>query len=147
MNVRYTWSEFENDCYCMYRELVESNKQWRVLVPVTRDGLFVAGMLSHWMDIQLVDTLCLSSYEGTEQGKRVKILKKVAFHIDLLSGSGLLVVDAICDTGKTGEVVKTLYPQCTFASVLVKPQGEPVADHYGAKVSQNAWIIFPWDRE
>ncbi|MDG1738292.1 MAG: phosphoribosyltransferase family protein, partial [Paracoccaceae bacterium] len=60
-------------------------------------------------------------------------------------GTGILIVDDLVDSGKTLELVRSLYPNAHFACVYAKPEGEKQADTYITSVSQDTWIFFPWD--
>ena len=61
------------------------------------------------------------------------------------SGKGLLIVDDLVDTGKTGRLVRSMMPDAHFAAVYAKPQGKPLVDTFITEVSQDTWIFFPWD--
>src|SRR5438309_2039718 len=61
------------------------------------------------------------------------------------SGNGLLIVDDLVDTGKTGRLVRSMMPDAHFAAVYAKPQGKPLVDTFITEVSQDTWIHFPWD--
>jgi xanthine phosphoribosyltransferase len=58
-----------------------------------------------------------------------------------------LLIDDLVDTGKTARVVKDLLPEAHFATVYAKPAGRPLVDTFITEVSQNTWILFPWDTE
>ena len=60
-------------------------------------------------------------------------------------GTGILVVDDLVDSGRTLELVRSLYPQAHFATVYAKPKGKPLIQTYVTEVSQDTWIYFPWD--
>jgi xanthine phosphoribosyltransferase len=62
-------------------------------------------------------------------------------------GTGFLIVDDLVDTGATGRVVRGLLPKAHFACVYAKPAGKPVVDSFVTEVSQDTWILFPWDTE
>jgi xanthine phosphoribosyltransferase len=55
------------------------------------------------------------------------------------------VVDDLVDTGSTARLVRSLYPRAFFATVYAKPAGRPLVDDCVAEVSQDTWILFPWD--
>jgi xanthine phosphoribosyltransferase len=38
-------------------------------------------------------------------------------------------------------------PAAHFATVYAKPSGRPLVDTFITEVSQDTWIIFPWDSE
>ena len=61
------------------------------------------------------------------------------------TGKGLLIVDDLVDTGKTGRLVRDMMPDAHFATVYAKPQGKPLVDTFITEVSQDTWIHFPWD--
>ncbi|MEC8293406.1 MAG: phosphoribosyltransferase family protein, partial [Pseudomonadota bacterium] len=60
-------------------------------------------------------------------------------------GEGILIIDDLVDSGKTLELVRTMYPKAHFATVYAKPAGEPMVDTFITGVSQDTWIFFPWD--
>jgi len=58
-----------------------------------------------------------------------------------------LIVDDLVDTGVTARAVRALLPEAHFATVYAKPAGRPTVDSYITEVSQDTWILFPWDIE
>jgi xanthine phosphoribosyltransferase len=92
-------------------------------------------------------TVCIASYDHTRQGE-LKALKGVSDEVAKLgggTGKGLLIVDDLVDTGKTGRLVRSMMPDAHFAAVYAKPQGKPLVDTFITEVSQDTWIHFPWD--
>ena len=55
------------------------------------------------------------------------------------------MVDDLVDTGTTAKVVRALLPKAHFATVYAKPAGRPLVDTFITEVSQDTWILFPWD--
>ena len=51
------------------------------------------------------------------------------------------------DTGTTARVVRALLPKAHFAAIYAKPAGRPIVDTFITEVSQDTWILFPWDTE
>ena len=51
------------------------------------------------------------------------------------------------DTGKTAKVVREMLPKAHFATIYAKPAGRPLVDTFITEVSQDTWILFPWDSE
>ena len=43
--------------------------------------------------------------------------------------------------------VRAMLPEAHFATVYAKPAGRPTVDSYITEVSQDTWILFPWDQE
>ena len=95
------------------------------------------------LDIRVVDTISVKSYDNQKQADAV-VLK--APDADLMGdGTGILIVDDLVDSGKTLELVRTHYPKAHFATVYAKPKGRPMVDTFITEVSQDTWIFFPWD--
>ena len=62
-------------------------------------------------------------------------------------GEGILIIDDLVDSGKTLELVRSLYPKAHFATVYAKPKGRSQVETFITEVSQDTWIHFPWDLE
>ena len=56
-------------------------------------------------------------------------------------------IDDLVDTGATAKIVRNMLPDAYFATVYAKPAGKPLVDAYVTEVSQDTWILFPWDSE
>lgn len=122
------------------KETIE-NIEWKGMVVITRGGLGVATFLTQHLDIRNIQTICLKSYEGAERGK-IEVIHKPT---GIGSGKDYLFVDDLSDTGKTLELVRGLYPEGFYATLIVKPVGKPQANIYVEEVPQNRWIVFPWE--
>jgi xanthine phosphoribosyltransferase len=72
----------------------------------------------------------------------VEVLKSIAH-----DGRGWLIIDDLVDTGRTAEVVRKMLPKAHFATIYAKPAGRPLVDTFVTEVSQDTWILFPWDSE
>ena len=111
---------------------------------MTRGGLVPAAIVARELDLHLIETICVSSYNHIQQGG-LKVLKGVAPELVQKRGQGILIVDDLVDTGKTARVVRDLLPDAHFATVYAKPMGRPLVDTFITEVSQDTWIFFPWD--
>lgn len=111
------------------------------IVAITRGGLVPAAIVSRELEVRLVDTVCIASYDHKSQGE-ANILKQVEG-----DGEGWLIVDDLVDTGKTAKIVREMLPKAHFATVYAKPAGRPLVDTFVTEVSQDTWILFPWDVE
>jgi xanthine phosphoribosyltransferase len=60
-------------------------------------------------------------------------------------GAGWLIVDDLVDTGRTARIVRDMLPKAHFATVYAKPAVRPLVDTFITEVSQDTWILFPWD--
>ena len=116
---------------------------WRAVVAITRGGMAPAMIVARELDIRTVDTISVKSYDHQDRAE-ARVLKSP--DADMMGdGTGILVVDDLVDSGKTLELVRSLYPQAHFATVYAKPSGEPQVDTFITGVSQDTWIFFPWD--
>lgn len=136
-----TWDEFHRDTRALAQRLLTSGKQWRGIVGIARGGLIPAAIVAREMNIRLVDTICIASYDHDKQGD-VQILKTVAG-----DGSDLLLIDDLVDTGVTANIARELLPLATMAAIYAKPAGMASARYWQREFSQDTWIHFPWDCE
>jgi len=140
-----SWDQFHRDARALAWRLNGAGP-FGAIVTVTRGGLVPAAIVARELDVRLIETICISSYDHTSQGQ-LKVLKGVASELVQKSGGGrgVLIVDDLVDTGKTARVVRDLLPDAHFATVYAKPMGRPLVDTFITEVSQDTWIVFPWD--
>ena len=136
-----SWEQLHRDAKALAWRLLEYDF-FNGIVAVTRGGLVPAAIVARELDIRLVDTVCISSYAWQDQGDELEVLKRVNS-----TGEGWLIVDDLVDTGKTAKTVRDMLPEAHFATVYAKPAGRPLVDTYITEVSQDTWILFPWDSE
>lgn len=135
-----SWSELHRDARALAWRLLD-RCPWNGVIAITRGGLVPAAIVARELDVRLVDTICVTTYDEQNQGKS-QILK--AFHGD---GKGFLLIDDLVDTGATARIVREMVPEAHFATVYAKPAGRPLVDTFITEVSQDTWIRFPWDME
>ena len=139
-----SWDQFHRDARALAWRLSEAGP-FAAIVCVTRGGLVAAAVVARELDIRVVETVCVASYQHTTQGE-LAVLKGVAAEVaGKDGGKGVLIVDDLVDTGRTARVVRGLLPKAHFASVYAKPMGRPLVDTFITEVSQDTWIFFPWD--
>lgn len=141
------WEEFQRDAKALAWRLVEKGP-WKGIIAVTRGGLVPAAVVARELDISLIETVCVVSYEGADGAAGVRgEVKIVKLPADVGDGTGWLVVDDLVDTGQTMEVLRRHFPKAHYAAVFAKPLGRPQIDSYIAEVSQDTWIFFPWEKK
>ena len=140
-----SWDQFHRDARALAWRLNGAGP-FQAIVTVTRGGLVPAAIVARELDVRVIETICVTSYDYTRQGD-LRILKTVADDILRMNGTGrgVLIVDDLVDTGKTAKVVRDLLPNAHFATVYAKPMGRPLVDTFVTEVSQDTWIFFPWD--
>jgi len=135
-----SWEQLHRDAKALAWRLVDM-KTWQGIIAITRGGLVPASIIARELEIRLVDTVCISSYDFKEMGES-KILKPVD-----IDDEDWLLVDDLVDTGRTANIVRDMLPKAHFATVYAKPEGRPLVDTFITEVSQDTWILFPWDTE
>lgn len=133
-----SWDELHRDTRALAWRL--DGLEFRSIVGIARGGLVPAAIIARELGIRTVDTVCIASYQGQVQGEP-QILKDVSG-----DGEGILVVDDLVDTGVTARLVRTLLPKAHIATVYAKPEGRDAVDTFVTMVSQDTWIVFPWDQ-
>lgn len=136
-----SWEQVQRDCRALVWKLLDIRSDWSRLVAVARGGLAPAAIIARELDIHLVDTICISSYTMRDQNA-AKILKRP----DLAGvDDSWLIIDDLVDTGKTAHIVRKMFGPAHFATVYAKPEGRPIVDTFVTEVSQDTWVLFPWD--
>ncbi|MFH1158862.1 MAG: xanthine phosphoribosyltransferase [Pseudomonadota bacterium] len=138
-----SWDQFHRDSKALAWRLLEKRGDWKGIIAITRGGLIPAGIVARELEIRLVETVGISSYDDKVRGQ-VSVIKGIDEKITG-DGEGWLVIDDLVDSGNTAKVIRKLLPKAHMATVYAKPDGEPMVDTYVTWVSQDTWIYFPWD--
>ena len=135
-----SWDELHRHSRALAWRLIEKGP-WQGIIAVTRGGLVPAAIVARELGARLVDTVCVTSYEDADRAPgSIQVLKRIPG-----DGTGLLIVDDLVDTGETARVVRDMLPKAHFATVYAKPAGRPLVDTFVTEVSQDTWIVFPWE--
>jgi len=137
-----SWQELHRDAKALAWRL-HAMKPWRGIVAITRGGLVPAAIVARELGVRVIDTVSIRSYDHQTIGA-TQVLKPTSLGGE---NADLLIVDDLVDTGATAKVVRELLPGAHFATVYAKPAGKPMVDSYVTEVSQDTWIMFPWDTE
>lgn len=137
-----TWDQLHRDARALAWRLIERGP-FRGIVAITRGGLIPAAIIARELELRLIESVCVVTYDEEQRGAPV-ITKPPAAAGD---GEGFLLIDDLVDTGTTARVVRALLPKAHFATVYAKPAGRPLVDSFVTEVSQDTWILFPWDTE
>ena len=137
-NFPVTWGELHRDARALAWRLIERGP-WTGIIAIARGGLIPATIVARELEMRLVDTLCVASYDHQAHGE-AHVLKAPAG-----DGAGWLMIDDLVDTGATARIARKVLPKAHFATLYAKPGGKPLVDTYVTEVSQDTWIQFPWD--
>lgn len=138
-----TWQDIHRTAKALSWKLQEKSKAnpFKGVIAVTRGGLVPACLVAREMDIRVIDTIAVSSYDALKQ-RELEILKPTHVTKD---GEGWLVIDDLADTGNTFRALRQILPKAHYACLYAKPEGAPTADTYVTEVSQDTWIYLPWE--
>ncbi len=137
-----SWDQLHRDSKALAWRLVERGP-WKGIVAITRGGLIPAAIIARELDCRLIESVSIITYDEEKKGDPVVAKPPVAAG----DGDGWLVLDDLVDTGTTARVVRGMLPKAHFATVYAKPAGKPLVDTFVTEVSQDTWILFPWDTE
>ena len=141
-----SWEQFHRDARALAWRLAGSGP-FEAIVAVTRGGLVPATIIARALNIRVVETVSVVAYDQLSQGEEAlgepRVTKLPDFAGD---GEGFLIVDDLVDTGTTARVVRALLPKAYFACVYAKPAGRGLADDVLKEVSQDTWIVLPWEQ-
>jgi xanthine phosphoribosyltransferase len=139
-----SWEQLHRDSKALAWRLLD-NGPWQMIVAITRGGLVPAAVIARELEIRVIDTVCISSYAWQDQGQStvLKGFQKISEEDALRT----LIIDDLVDTGRTARIVREMLPKAHFATVYAKPAGRPLVDTFITEVSQDTWILFPWDAE
>ncbi len=146
-----TWDQLHRDARALAWRLMALGP-FAGVVAITRGGLIPAAIIARELDVRLVETVSIMTYAAGTSGTLIEeemrgppvVIKPPAAAGD---GTGFLIVDDLVDTGATARVVRALLPRAHFAAVYAKPAGRDTVDSFVTEVSQDTWILFPWDTE
>jgi xanthine phosphoribosyltransferase len=137
-----SWERIQNDCRALAWKLLKAGRDWSRIIAIARGGLIPAAIVARELNIRVVDTVCISSYTLRSRSDTLNILKRP----DLAGmDERWLIIDDLVDTGRTAKEVRRMFPGIYFAAVYAKPEGRPLVDAFITEVSQDTWILFPWD--
>jgi xanthine phosphoribosyltransferase len=137
-----TWDQLHRDSKALARRLLERGP-WRGVVAITRGGLIPAAIVARELECRIIETVSVITYDEENRGEPVMVKPPSAAG----DGTGWLLMDDLVDTGTTARLVRALLPGAHFATIYAKPAGKPLVDTFITEVSQDTWILFPWDTE
>jgi xanthine phosphoribosyltransferase len=139
-----SWEQFHRDARALSWRLAGFGP-FTGLVAITRGGLVPAAIIARELDLRIIETVCIASYDDNKTQAGLRVLKTLSSDLTSSGGAGLLVIDDLVDTGKTAKIVREMLPKAHVATVYAKPLGRPLVDTFITEVSQDTWIYFPWD--
>ena len=121
-------------------------KDYDFIVGVGRGGLIPATMLAYKLKKKVI-SFGINTYNDMVQTDKYVIYQPIPIPT---KQSKILVVDDICDTGNTFNIIRDIYNKenhldIEFASLFVKDSKSHLVDYYGLSVSDGIWLDFAWE--
>jgi xanthine phosphoribosyltransferase len=140
--IKIGWDTLHRDTVMLSHRL-KLKGPFKGIIAVARGGLVPAAIIARELDVRLVDTVCIVSYDDkVQRDGGAMVLKPVEG-----DGTGWLIVDDLVDTGNTFRQLRGMLPKAHYATVYVKPKGADVVDTTVIPIEQEIWLVFPWDDE
>lgn len=136
-----SWNEIHVLSKILCRQLRSSGQKWERLIAVTRGGMVPACLVARELDIRIIDTVSIKSYDHQTQSAAT-VLKMPD---GIGTGQNCLIIDDLSDTGNTFKALRRILPDATYACIYVKPEGKAVTDFYASETTQDTWIYLPWE--
>lgn len=141
MKKYYTYEHMTNLVLSIRDQANKDNFKPNYILGLSRGGLVPAVELSHLYNVPL-KVLDVTTREVFEIPNDFSVL-------DTLTGNNVLIVDDVCDSGLTLEMVKENLPanvNAKFACCFNKVnENDFPLDYSGEDMEDNPWIVFPWE--
>ncbi len=118
-----TWDQLHRDAKALAWRLLEQGP-FKGIIGVARGGLVPAAIVARELNIRLVDTLCICTYQGREQTGGEEVLKAIEG-----DGDGWLVVDDLVDTGNTATIIRNMLPKAPFRHPVLQARRKAPRGH------------------
>jgi xanthine phosphoribosyltransferase len=140
------WDQFYRDSKALAWRLGSRSGAFRAMVCITRGGMIPASIIAQELNIRVLDTICVSSYDAENKRGELHLIKSISPEVQALydeDPNSILVVDDLVDTGETFKLIRQLLPGAHYACIYAKPIGHSVVDCFITEVSQDTWIVLP----
>jgi len=136
----------------LYRSVNRQKFQPDFIVGISRGGLIPAVMLSHMFKVPMIPIVWATRDFIDMDHERVNQVQDLVRK----DGKNVLIVDDICDTGKTfssfqdnlmEEQIAGFAQGVEFASLYVRYTADFYPDHCAVEVPDESWVIFPFETE
>ena len=122
-----SWDDIKNVVDKVVEKIENLEKKPYSLYGVPRGGLIPATWISHKTGINY------QQINSTQISKMADL-------------SHILIIDDICDSGKTVKEIRENFPKVKVACLYYKETASEKPDIYGEIVGKE-WLVFPWESE
>lgn len=150
--LRISYEELDTMVANLYQKIEKDNFIPDSMVAIARGGWFPARVLSDIYNSKgiPVDVISLTTKFYTNIGQRSKRPILLQELHQSLFGQTILIVDDVSDTGHTLKFIEGYInwsgaKEVKIATVFMKPLTTTIPHYYEKKVSQDTWIVFPYE--
>jgi len=124
-----SWAEFTEACDKLATRLRHDNRigPSTPVIAVARGGLIPTAIITYNLGLRYV----ISGFDFISSNRGIY-------------PEPFLVIDDICDTGRTFQTMSRVFPNAVYVAPFVKPQGKEFCTHWVEEVPQDQWVVFPW---
>ena len=144
-----TWELFGSAVRQLARQVVDSGFTPDLVLGIARGGLPVAGGIAYALGAKAVGTLNVEFYTGVDATLAEPVVLPPLLDMDAVTGSHVLVVDDVADSGRTLDLVLRLVRErvadARTAVIYDKPRSVIRPDYVWRRTDR--WIVFPWSAE
>jgi uncharacterized protein len=133
-----------------YQEIIEAvhtlcrqlTDDYDFIIGVGRGGLIPATLIAYYLDKRIIN-FGISTYDNTFHLDKHEIYQDIKIDTD----KRVLVVDDICDTGRTFNIIQERFPNVSFdfLSLFVRCGQEESVNFFSESVEKDIWLVFPWE--
>jgi hypothetical protein len=144
-----TWDLFGSAVRQLAQQVVDSGFVPDLVLGIARGGLPIAGGLAYALGAKAVGTMNVEFYTGIDTTLDEPVMLPPLLDMDAVTGSTVLVVDDVADSGKTLDLVLRLVRErvadARTAVIYDKPRSVIRPDYVWR--STDRWIVFPWSAQ
>lgn len=144
--IKPTWNDIETSCNEMLISMSSNKYKPDAIVCLLRGGMVPARIFADRFNITSnLFVIDVKFYTGIAETRTEPIIKCS----EEIIGQNVLVVDDICDSGKTMDCVKLFLRDNAMrtATLFCKEDCTTKPDFYHKVVKKDDWVMFPWERE
>ena len=140
-----SWDQFHRDCRALTWRLNEVGP-FDAIIAITRGGLVPAAIVARELGMRIIETRVHRELRPHQPERPEGSSSGVSADTAALgggTGKGLLIVDDLVDTGKTGRLVRDMMPDAHFATVYAKPKGGRWSTRSSPRYRKTPGFSFP----
>lgn len=141
----FSWEDFHKYSFNLAKKITFSNLKLDMIVAISRGGLVLARILSDFLDLPIFN-IAIESYADINESKEPRVTQDIGSAE--IRGKKILLVDEICDSGKTFEravaYLNSVEPlQIKSACLVLKSKSTFTPAFYEKKIDK--WVVFPYE--